>query len=94
MVLARKSSDPNEQKATLEGACAAMENLVLAAADLGLGTCWMTGPLRDEASLRNILSIPVDREIVAVTPLGYPAVTPKQMPRIDPELKEKIRWVP
>lgn len=93
VVLSRRSSEHNEQKAALESACAAMENLVLAAADLGLGTCWMTGPLRDEVSLRKILSISDDREIIAVTPLGYPAVMPKPIPRVDPELKEKIKWI-
>lgn len=93
VVLARKNDDPDEQKATLEGACAAMENLILAATDLGLGTCWMTGSLRDEGSLRGILSIPDDREIVAVTPLGYPDAAPKPLPRIDQELKQKIKWL-
>lgn len=93
VVLAKINDDPDEQKANLESACAAMENLVLAAADLGLGTCWMTGPLRDESSLRDILSIPDDKEIVAVTPLGYPEVTPKPVPRKDPKLEQKITWL-
>jgi len=93
VVLVRKNDDPGEQKADLESACAAMENLILAAADLGLGTCWMTGPLRDEKSLRSILSIPDDREIVAVTPLGYPDENPRPLPRIDQELKQKIKWL-
>lgn len=83
----------NFRKANLESASAALENLMLAATALGLGTCWMTGPLRDEKTLRRLLSVPDDREIVAVTPLGYPAKVPAAPPRIDPDLEEKVRWV-
>lgn len=93
VVLTKTSSEPNEKKASIESASAAMQNLILAAADLGLGTCWMTGPLRNERGLRDILDIPDDREIVAVTPLGYPDKIPKPLPRLDAELKQKIRWL-
>jgi nitroreductase len=83
----------NLRKADLESTSAALENLLLAATALGLGTCWMTGPLRDEKTLRRILSIPDDREILAVTPLGYPAKVPAAPPRVDPNLERKVRWV-
>ncbi|SHE46739.1 Nitroreductase [Caldanaerobius fijiensis DSM 17918] len=52
----------------------AMENLVLAAAQEGLGTCiigWFDG-----APIKKLLGIPEQYEVVAVTPLGYPAETP------------------
>lgn len=93
VVLVKLSKERGEQKSNLESAAAAMQNLVLAAADLGLGTCWMTGPINDEIYLRRILDIPNDREIVAVTPLGYPDVTPPKIPRKDPELKDKTKWL-
>ncbi|WP_026487456.1 nitroreductase family protein [Caldanaerobius polysaccharolyticus] len=52
----------------------AMENLVLAAADEGLGTCiigWFeAGPIKQ------LLHIPENYEVVVVTPLGYPAEVP------------------
>ncbi len=83
VVLTDAAGTPNLRKANLESASAAMENLLLAATALGLGTCWMTGPLQDEATLRNILAIPDDKELVAVTPLGYPAETPETPPRLD-----------
>jgi nitroreductase len=85
--------NPNFRKADLESASAAMENLLLAATALGLGTCWMTGPLRDEKTLRRILSVPDDREIVAITPLGYPEKISAAPPRIDPAMEQKARWV-
>lgn len=93
VVLIRADDNPNFRKADLESASAAMENLLLAATALGLGTCWMTGPLRDEVTLRGILAIPDDKEIVAVTPLGYPEKIPSAPPRIDPALTQKVRWV-
>ena len=48
----------------------AMDHLILAAADLGLGTCWV-GAFNPEAA-RSILGLPDDVEPIAFTPLGYP----------------------
>lgn len=48
----------------------AMDHLVLAATDLGLGTCWV-GAFHPDAA-REILKIPDDVEPIAFTPLGYP----------------------
>jgi len=93
VVLTDRADTGDFRRANLESASAAMENLLLAATALGLGTCWMTGPLRDEKALRKILAIPDDRELVAVTPLGYPAEVPPAPARIDPELRQKVRWV-
>lgn len=93
VVLTEAHNDPKYQKALLESASAAMENMLLAATALGLGGCWMTGPLEDEDYLRGELSIPVDREIVALSPIGYPGVTPGARPRLDPELTRKLRWL-
>lgn len=51
----------------------AMEHLVLAAADVGLGTCWMG--VFDEDGVREALGIPDHIKVVALSPLGYPADT-------------------
>lgn len=48
-----------------------MDHLVLAAADLGLGTCWIGA--FDPEKARSLLSLPEGAEPVAFTPLGYPA---------------------
>ena len=48
----------------------AMDHLILAAADLGLGTCWI-GAFNPDAA-REVLSLPDDVEPIAFTPLGYP----------------------
>jgi nitroreductase len=49
----------------------ALEHLVLAATDKGLGTCWIAG--FDEKKVKKILRIPKHIQVVALTPLGYPA---------------------
>lgn len=92
VVLTDTAQTEDLRRANLESASAAMENLLLAATALGLGTCWMTGPLQDELSLRRILEIPTGKEIVAVTPLGYPAEMPDAPPRNDQGLEKKVRW--
>ena len=57
----------------------AMDHLILAAANLGLGTCWI-GAFNPEAA-REILALPDDVVPVAFTPLGYPAKEPREKVR-------------
>jgi nitroreductase len=52
----------------------AMDHLILAAADLGLGTCWIAA--FDAQAAREILKLPDDVEPLLFTPLGYPADEP------------------
>ena len=49
----------------------AMDHLILAAHDLGLGTCWI-GAFDPEAA-REVLGLEPGLEPLALTPLGYPA---------------------
>lgn len=48
----------------------ALDHLILAAHDLGLGTCWIAA--FDPAPAREVLQLPDGVEPVAFTPLGYP----------------------
>jgi nitroreductase len=48
----------------------ALQNLVLAATELGLGTCWIAD--FNEEAAKKVLRIPEDVRVVAMTPLGYP----------------------
>jgi nitroreductase len=48
-----------------------MDHMVLAATDLGLGTCIIAA--FDVTNARKVLSIPDDVEPILFTPLGYPA---------------------
>ena len=70
----------------------AMDHLILAAAELGLGTCWIAA--FNPVSAREILNLPEDIEPVAFTPLGYAADEPKPKKR-NPmnDLIKYIQWV-
>ena len=61
-------------------AALAMENLVLAAWNFGLGTCHVGA--FDAAKVEEILEVPAGYSIVEITPLGYfdgvPSVTPRK----------------
>lgn len=93
VALTKKDPDPNVRKMNLESVSAAFQNLLLAAYAEGLGTCWMTGPLRREEELKQLLDVNEDLEIVALTPVGYPLEWPDPPVRIDPDLKHKVRWM-
>lgn len=56
-----------------------LEQAVLAAHSLGLGTCWI-GVFPEEETKR-LLQVPEELRIVALTPLGIPAQEPKPRPR-------------
>ncbi len=58
----------------------AMEHMVLAATDHGLGTCWI-GRLGRDARVKEVLGIPRHMHVVALTPLGYPDEFPPPKPR-------------
>ncbi|MCL4376823.1 MAG: nitroreductase family protein [Actinobacteria bacterium] len=48
----------------------AMEHLILAATEQGLGTCWI-GAFKEKL-VKDLLDVPENVRIVALTPLGYP----------------------
>jgi len=66
----------------------AMDHLILAAADLGLGTCWVAA--FDPDAAREVLNLPEGIEPVAFTPLGYPADAPGEKKR--KSLDELVRY--
>jgi nitroreductase len=51
-----------------------MDHLILAAANLGLGTCWVAA--FNAGAAREILRLPDEVEPLIFTPLGYPADQP------------------
>jgi nitroreductase len=66
----------------------AMDHLILAAAALGLGTCWIAA--FDVAAARQAFSLPGGVEPIALTPLGYPADQPG--PKERKPLTELVRY--
>jgi nitroreductase len=66
----------------------ALDHLILAAASLGLGTCWI-GAFNPHAA-RQILGLPDSVEPIAFTPLGYPVDSPGRKSR--KSLDEIVRY--
>jgi nitroreductase len=66
----------------------AMDHLILAAANLGLGTCWIGA--FDPVAAREVLGLVPGVEPVAFTPLGYPADQPK--PKKRKPISELVRY--
>jgi len=69
----------------------AIQNLMLYAHSLGLGTSCMTGPLVAVHELKAILGVPDSWEIAAFVPVGYPDESPAPVPR--KSVEAVIRWV-
>ena len=69
----------------------AMDHLILAATEEGLGTCWIGA--FDPIAAREVLALPEGVAPVAFTPLGYPADSPrpKARKRLD-QLVHYGRW--
>ena len=74
--------------ARLIDAAIVADHLILAAANLGLGTCWVAAFNMEAA--RRVLRLPADAEPVIFTPLGYPADEPG--PKIRKPLTDLVRY--
>lgn len=65
-----------------------MDHIILAATELGLGSCWIGA--FNEMQARVALKLPTQIEPVALTPLGYPADTPSVKTR--KLIEEIVHW--
>ncbi|MEI7844988.1 MAG: nitroreductase family protein [Chloroflexota bacterium] len=74
--------------ARLIDAAIVADHLILAATNLGLGTCWIAAFNMDAA--RSVLRLPDGVEPVIFTPLGYPADQPG--PKIRKPLTDLVRY--
>ena len=53
---------------------AAVEHLLLAATDMGLGGCWVSGPLVAREEIEKLLGIEAPRRLSAMVAIGRPSV--------------------
>lgn len=63
------------------GVGAAIENLLITATALGLGTVWLGSTVLRAEAVKELLGIPEEVHLVAVIPLGYPDESPPSRPR-------------
>lgn len=73
------------------GAC--IQNILLRAYELGLGTCWMMIPLEYGEVFREMFQIPENKYLVSTIALGYPGDSPLNQFRSSRDSLEKLtRW--
>lgn len=65
----------------IQDATASVMNIMLAATNIGLGTCWIGA--FDEDIVRDILNIPIGERPVVMIPIGYPDEDPAMPKRMD-----------
>ncbi|MBD3183442.1 nitroreductase [Candidatus Poribacteria bacterium] len=58
-----------------------VDHMTLAAAEQGLGTCWIGAFKQDE--VKKLLGIPDNIKVVVLLPIGYPDASPPPRPRKD-----------
>ncbi len=73
---------------SIQNTAAAAQNLMLAAWELGIGSCWIGG--FDETEVANAVILPSHVRPMMIITLGYPAEKPNPPKRWD--LKEVVRW--
>jgi nitroreductase len=84
--------DPEIREEDYAAAMMAIQNIALAAVELGLGTHIKTGAVMSTAAAREAVGVPDDQRIVAVVNLGEPESVPPAKAR--PSASEHTTWLP
>jgi len=74
----------------IQSVAAAVENMLLAAADKGYGACWMGGPLIAASALKEILKIEDPWQLMALVPLGIP--DQEARPKVTKKIEEVLEF--
>lgn len=80
-VVMEQNEDPEIREEDYATAFMAIQNLSLAAVEIGLGTHIKTGAVMGEPALREALEVRDDERVVAIVFLGVPAELPDPKPR-------------
>lgn len=74
----------------IEDGSAAVENMLIASTALGYGSCWLEGyTLPREEEFKELLSIPEEKRLLTLVPIGVPTEWPTKDKK---SLKEVIHW--
>jgi len=80
-----------DTKYYLEDGCAATQNLLIAATDLGIASCWVAGDKKEYIQeVRELLSVPGGFKLVSLVALGYSDFKVAAIPKRP--LKEVLHW--
>lgn len=87
-----ESDDPEIREEDYAATWMAVQNVLLAAVDVGLGGYIHTGRILRSDGLRRLLDVADDERVVAVVDLGEPAEAPSEKARTP--AYELTRWLP
>lgn len=83
----------SDTKYYLEDGCAATENILLAAASLGIGSCWVAGDKKPYCGqINNLLNVPDSFKLVSLIALGYPRAKDNFRIKDKRPLNDVIHW--
>jgi len=68
---------------------ATIQNMILVAESLGIGSCWLDTPLFCDKQINKLLGVK-DEQLVAILTLGYPAEEGKRSER--KPIEETVKW--
>ncbi len=75
----------------VEAVAAAVENMLLAAEELGLAAMWRTGDAAYDPQVKSWLGLSPEDHIVSILYLGYPAIPHTE--RVPQPIAEKTTWL-
>lgn len=83
-------SDEKMRMLGIESTSAAVQNMLLAAHCLGMGACWLDGPLIAREELEELLNVVEPWRLMCLVAVGYPEAVPPPVRRKKLELVSKI----
>jgi nitroreductase len=75
----------------IQSAGASIQNLLLAAVDMGYGACWLSGPMVAKDDIEKMLSINEPEKLLAFIVVGKPVSTPR--PKGKSDLSETMQII-
>lgn len=92
VVTQKLDPDPVRREEDYAAVFMAIENMLLLATSMKLGSKVLTGSIIDDAEMRELIGAAHDERIVAIVHVGEPAEEPRPKTRIP--AAEKTRWLP
>lgn len=85
--------DEEDSTTPLQDACAATENMMIAAESYGLGTCWVNSYKKDHSNkIKELLNCPANLELMTLFSVGFYNEDYANKKRDKKSLDEVLKW--
>lgn len=92
VVTQKLEGDAHRKREDYAAVFMAIENILLVATSMGLGSKLLTGDILNAQAMKELVQAEENEQIVGIIHLGEPAEEPKAKPRIP--ASDKTRWLP